>query len=157
MRLTTNVCLATMVAACLLATACTRKQQDPEELKRETAHATAVMKQDAKAVAEGIHEGLTSDKPVDLNQATKDQLTSLPGVDSERADRIIAARPYGSTSELVSRRVISQAEYDRIKDRVQVGKPSAAIRQSRADGQASKKRGKGTTPTAATAIHSPPA
>jgi hypothetical protein len=37
---------------------------------------------------------------------------------SEAADHIIAGRPYSSASELVSRRAISQTEYDRIKDQV---------------------------------------
>jgi DNA uptake protein ComE-like DNA-binding protein len=45
-------------------------------------------------------------------------LLSLPGMSSAGADRIIAARPYSNTSELASRRVISQTEYDKIKDQV---------------------------------------
>jgi competence protein ComEA len=127
MRRTSKIYFLMTLAGCLLTTACTQRQQDPEELKRETAHATAEMKQDVKAVAEGIHDGLTGDHPVDLNQASKSQISSLPGVTDERADRIIAGRPYSSTAELVSRRIISQAEYDRIKDHILVGKPSAAI------------------------------
>jgi competence protein ComEA len=128
MRRTTNFALLAAVAACLLAVACTQKQQDPEELKRETSHATAEMKQDVKAVAEGIHDGLTSDKMVDLNQASKLQIASLPGITDAAADRIIAGRPYSSTDELVGRRIISGEEYGRIKDRLEVGKPSAAVR-----------------------------
>jgi DNA uptake protein ComE-like DNA-binding protein len=45
-------------------------------------------------------------------------LLSLPGMSDAGADRIIAGRPYGSASQLVGRRVISEQEYDRIKDQV---------------------------------------
>jgi hypothetical protein len=37
---------------------------------------------------------------------------------SQGADRIIAGRPYSSASQLVSRRIISEPEYDKIKDQV---------------------------------------
>src|SRR5579871_1287946 len=97
MRRTINLALLAAVAACLLAVSCTPKQQDPEELKRETAHATSEMKQDVKAVAEGIHEGLTNDKMVNINDSSKLTLTGLPGITDAAADRIIAGRPYSST------------------------------------------------------------
>jgi DNA uptake protein ComE-like DNA-binding protein len=106
-------------ALCLaLMAGCTSKQQNPDELREKTAQATATLKTDAKAVAEGVREGLNRDKPVDLNQATKEQLLTLPGITSLRADRVIAARPYGTPQELVSRHILTSQEYDRIKDRV---------------------------------------
>jgi DNA uptake protein ComE-like DNA-binding protein len=129
MRPRTKLSLIAAVAACLLAVSCTQKQQDPDEIKRETAHATSQMKQDVKAVAEGIHEGLSDkDKLVDINDASKLTLTALPGITDGLADRIISGRPYASTDELVGRRIITGEEYGRIKDRVIVGKPSAAVR-----------------------------
>jgi DNA uptake protein ComE-like DNA-binding protein len=108
------------VAACFLAAGCTQKQ-NPDELRRETAHATTAARQDAKAVVEGVRDGMKSDKPVNLNDASRSELLDLPGVTAERADKIIANRPYENTGELVSRHVLSGAEYDRIKDRVRVG------------------------------------
>ncbi len=69
-------------------------------------------------MAQGVKEGWNRDQPLDINKASKDQLLSLPGMSSEGADRIIGGRPYSSASELVSRRVISQSEYDKIKDQV---------------------------------------
>jgi DNA uptake protein ComE-like DNA-binding protein len=128
MPFTTKIGVISAIAGCLFAASCTQKQQDPEELKRETAQATAKMKQDAKAVVQGIQEGLTSDRPVDLNQASKAEISSLPGISDGRADQIIAGRPYATTSELVGRRILTQEEFDRVKDRVKVGKPSPAIR-----------------------------
>jgi len=45
-------------------------------------------------------------------------LESLPGMSAEGAERIIDGRPYGSASELVRRRIVSQPEYDKIKDHI---------------------------------------
>jgi DNA uptake protein ComE-like DNA-binding protein len=102
----------------LIATGCTSQKSNPEDLREKTAQATSDFKRDAKAVAQGVKEGWSRDQPLDLNQATKDQLQSLPGMSTEGAERIIEGRPYHSASELVSRRVISQQEYDKIKDQV---------------------------------------
>jgi DNA uptake protein ComE-like DNA-binding protein len=99
-------------------TGCTQRQESPQELKEKTAQATADLKRDTKAVAEGIREGWSRDKPLDLNSASKDQLMALPGMSPAEADRVIAGRPYDSPDDLVSRRIISKTEYDRISDRV---------------------------------------
>jgi len=100
-------------------TACTRRQESPEEIRQQTAQATAEAKNDAKAVAEGIRDGLHRDERLNLNSASKEQLLGLPGMSDSEADRVIAARPYGSPDELISRRIISKSEYDRISDRVE--------------------------------------
>ena len=76
------------------------------------------MKRDAKAVAEGIREGWSRDKPLDLNLATKDQLETLLGMTAAEADRVIAGRPYNEPGELVTRRILSKTEYGKIADRV---------------------------------------
>lgn len=98
-------------------TGCTQKET-PQQLQQQTAQATAEAKRDVKAVAEGIREGWNRDRPLDLNTATKEDLLSLPGITREEADRVIVDRPYNEPGELVTRHVISKAEYDRIADRV---------------------------------------
>ena len=110
---------ATLLIAVLFAS-CSR--ENPQDLKEKTAHATAELKRDAKAVASGIREGWSQYKTVDVNSATKDQLLTLPGVTSVQADRIIAARPYSRTDELVTRHVLSKKEYAKISDLLKVGK-----------------------------------
>ena len=95
-------------------------QQNPQELKEKTARATAEMKRDAKAVAAGIREGWSRDKPLNLNTATQEQLASLPGVTRAEADRIIAGRPYQKPDDLLSRHILSKAEYGKIADLVTV-------------------------------------
>ena len=106
----------------LLALAGCTPQQNPQELKEKTARATEEVKRDARAVAAGIREGWSRDKPLDLNAATKDQLLSLPGLTSAQANRIITARPYDKTSDLLTRRVVPKSEYDKIADLVTVKK-----------------------------------
>jgi DNA uptake protein ComE-like DNA-binding protein len=100
---------------------CTQ-QQNSQDLKEQAAQATAEVKSDAKAVAAGIREGWTRDKPLDLNTATKDQLLSLPGLTAVEADRVIAGRPYGEPGEVVTRRIMPKTEYDKIADRVSAKK-----------------------------------
>jgi competence protein ComEA len=96
---------------------CTQPQNS-QELKEKTAQATAEVKRDAKAVAAGIREGWSRDKPLDLNIATKEQLLSLPGMTEAEADRVLAGRPYNDPNDLVKRHIMPKAEYDKIADQV---------------------------------------
>lgn len=100
--------------------ACTA--QNPQDLKEKTAKATVQIKRDAKAVASGIREGWSRDKPLDLNTATKEQLQTLPGVTGTQADRIIAGRPYQQPDDLLSRHILPRAEYSKIADLIKVKK-----------------------------------
>jgi DNA uptake protein ComE-like DNA-binding protein len=106
------------VVLLLLVTGCTSQKPSADEVREKTAQATADIKRDARALAQGVKEGWNRDQPLDVNTASKDQLVSLPGMSSQGADRIIAGRPYSSASQLVSRRIISEPEYDKIKDQV---------------------------------------
>jgi DNA uptake protein ComE-like DNA-binding protein len=100
--------------------ACTSKKQDSDQLREKTAEATAELKKDAQSVAQGVREGWNRDKALDLNTATKDQLQALPGMTPQRADRIIAGRPYKNPSELTEKHLLTQAEYGKIADKVTV-------------------------------------
>jgi len=97
--------------------ACTTNQ-NPQELKEKTARATAELKVDAKAVAAGVREGWSRDKPLDINSATHEQLSSLPGVTDAEADGIIAGRPYDDPAQLVTRHILPKVKYDKIADRL---------------------------------------
>ena len=105
--------------------ACTTRPSNPDQVREKTAEATADLKDNAKAVAQGIRDGLTrptSDHPLDLNSASKNQLMSLPGIDDAAADRIIAGRPYDDSHQLLDKHIISRDEYSKIADSITVKK-----------------------------------
>jgi DNA uptake protein ComE-like DNA-binding protein len=61
---------------------------------------------------------------VDINTATAAELKGLPGLSDGDSNKIIQGRPYTDKSQLVSRHVVSEATYDKIKDHV-IAKPKS--------------------------------
>src|SRR5690348_13739359 len=55
---------------------------------------------------------------VDINSATAAELKMLPGVSDSDATKIIQGRPYSDKSQLVSKKVVSEPTYEKIKDHV---------------------------------------
>jgi DNA uptake protein ComE-like DNA-binding protein len=55
---------------------------------------------------------------IDINSATKDQLAQLPGIGDVYSQKIIDGRPYKAKNELVQKKIIPQATYNKIKDMI---------------------------------------
>ena len=60
--------------------------------------------------------GPTKAPLLDINSATIDQLKALPGIGDAYSKKIVDNRPYARKDELVSKGVVPQATYDKIKD-----------------------------------------
>jgi DNA uptake protein ComE-like DNA-binding protein len=109
--------LALSVCALLLAGCFDSNNTRP--LEKHTADATAVAKRSAGAIVRGVVEGLTRKGPLDINKASGKDLAQLPGVTPGQVQAIIAGRPFDNASQLVKRRILTKAQYERI--RAQIG------------------------------------
>ena len=77
----------------------------------------AQSKADAAGAAAKAEKAITGKGSLlDLNSATKAQLTALPGIGEAYAQKIIAGRPYKGKDELMSKKIVPQSTYDKIKD-----------------------------------------
>lgn len=110
----TLICMLSL----LVTIGCSPASRSPDAIRHDSAVATAAATRSAKAVAQGVFDGLRQKGPLNINRATAEELETLPGVEAATARRIIAGRPYANSVELLKRHIVTKAEYDRIANRV---------------------------------------
>jgi competence protein ComEA len=118
------------LSAVVMAGGCTGDSAEREKKVREEAAKAAAQAKPAveeasrvvKAAVDGAKEGWEngSKQTLDLNSASEDDLTGLPGIGKHEAKRIMAGRPYKDKHDLVSKKILSAAAYEKLKDEVAV-------------------------------------
>lgn len=109
--------LAALIAVAL--TGCTAHDRRPDAIREQTAHATSTAVRDAKAVTQGIVQGIRQQKTININKASVKDLTTLDGIDDDTAQRIVNHRPYADSYELVKKHIVPKAEYNRIAGKIE--------------------------------------
>jgi DNA uptake protein ComE-like DNA-binding protein len=134
--------IATVFLFGVLAPALPGCNQSDQQIRQKSAQATRDARQGAKqlaantkvaagkavdgvnAVAQGIKDGVNSNKPgdtgdrVDINSASTARLALLPGVSISKAQDIVKGRPYKDVHALVSRGLLTEGQYNRIADKI---------------------------------------
>ena len=59
----------------------------------------------------------TSSK-IDINSASQQELESLPGIGPATSAKIVEGRPYRAKSDLMTRKILSRSEYNKVKNEI---------------------------------------
>ncbi len=100
----------------------TGARQAAADAKVAAANAERKVNDIAAGVKQGLHSDTSPDNAgsnaIDINAASQARLTTLPGITPGRARRIANNRPYSEPHELVSKGVLTPAEYSRISGQI---------------------------------------
>ena len=74
----------------------------------------------AKKGATAVQQAASQQKAelIDINTATADQLKAIPGIGDAYSAKIVSGRPYKTKNELVQKKILPQAVYNKVKDRI---------------------------------------
>jgi competence protein ComEA len=107
-----------VVLPSLLLTAVSYAQQDQQAAPPPGNQSSYPAETHKMTPAEKSNTPSANGQTVDLNSASKKDLAALPGVGPHYAQTIIDARPFSSKEDLLKKKVVPQATYDKIQDRV---------------------------------------
>jgi DNA uptake protein ComE-like DNA-binding protein len=95
-----------------------RAKPEIQEAGRQIGRAADEAAREARAFAEGVRQDWTSagHHVVNINSASESEIMELPNISRADARKIIRGRTYRDTHELVTRHIVSEDEYAKIKD-----------------------------------------
>jgi hypothetical protein len=136
------ICALGILAAALIGCTNSSTNQNDQEIRQKSAEATRDVQKGAKqlaagtkvaaakavdgvnAVAQGVKDGVSSNKQdessdlVDINSASTASIAMLPGISISKAHDIVEGRPYHNAHALVHRGLLTQEQYDRIASKI---------------------------------------
>lgn len=96
------------------------EQTDPERLADLRAEQRRE-KNELRELTATVEGRGTASAPINVNTASRKQLTTLPGIGPVIADRIIAGRPYGKATDIVRVKGIGPKTFERLAPHLVVG------------------------------------
>jgi DNA uptake protein ComE-like DNA-binding protein len=115
--------LALVLAICVVVTV---PQFANAQYTRETGTVPEANSQGSGAGSTAAKTKTAASDKLDINSATKDQLQALSGIGDVYSQKIIDNRPYHTKRDLVTKKVVPQATYDKIKDQIIAHQATAA-------------------------------
>ena len=99
-----------------------RAKPEIQAAGRELGRVAEQAAREARAFAEGVRQGWISagHHVVNINSATESELIELPNISRADARKIIRGRPYHDSQELITKHIVSDDKYAKIKDIVTV-------------------------------------
>ena len=128
-----GVLLLTLFLATALSFAQTKKATDQKATttKTEKSDSTKASAATGKTAPAG---------QMDINSASKDDLEKLPGIGPATSQKIVDGRPYKTKRDLLAKKIVGQAEYEKIKDNIIAHQDKAAATDKKAEKKADKKK-----------------
>lgn len=105
-------------------------QAKPDKAKSDSKSGKDTAAQTGKPAPKADTGAAKAAAKLDINSASKDELEKLPGIGPATSQKIIAGRPYRAKNDLVSKNIVSQVEYDKIKEQIIAHQAAAGAKKS---------------------------